>query len=68
MLTRIPVPGAVVSGTQYVLEFDSDKIAGVDMSRPIMDVPGDPGRKEFTGGASLTLHFADLADAPKWVE
>ena len=26
MLIRIPVPGALVSGTEYVLEFDPDKI------------------------------------------
>jgi hypothetical protein len=68
MLIRIPVPGALVSGTEYVLEFDPDKIDSIEMNRPVMDVPGDPGRKEFTGRASLILHFATLEDAPRWVE
>jgi hypothetical protein len=68
MLIRIPVPGAIASGTEYVLEFDSDAIDSVEMNRPVKYVPGNPGRKQFTGRASLTLHFAALADAPKWVE
>jgi len=68
MMIRIPVPGAVIAGTEYVLEFDSDKIASVEMDRPIRYDPDDPGRKEFAGLSSLTLRFATLEDAPKWVE
>lgn len=62
MLIRIPVPGV-----EYVIEFDSDKIAGVSTPHDVVDVPGVPGRKELPGPNSLVLHFATLDDAPRWV-
>lgn len=62
-LIRIPVPGA-----KHVIEFDSDKIAGIEMPREVADVPGEPGRRELPGPNALILRFATLDDAPKWVE
>ena len=65
MLIRIPVNGAEIDGATYVIEFDSAKVDRVEMSRGMTDVEG---RKEFTGRSTLTLEFAELADAPKWVK
>ena len=63
MLITIPVPGV-----EYALEFDSDKITGVETPRDVADVPGMPGRRELPGPNRLILHFATLDDAPKWVD
>jgi hypothetical protein len=60
MLIRLQIPGV-----KYAIEFDSDKIAGVELP---LEIAGVPGRKEHTGQSSLILHFAALDDRPKWVE
>ena len=65
-LIRIPVPGAVASGTVYVIEFDSDKIETVQLPREVAD--GPDGEHRLTGRSSLILRFATLDDAPRWVE
>ncbi|HTX49209.1 MAG TPA: hypothetical protein VME40_07450 [Caulobacteraceae bacterium] len=63
-LIRIPVPG-----TEHVIEFDSDKITGVETPREVADMlAAEPGRAYYPGPNRLTLHFATLDDAPKWVE
>jgi hypothetical protein len=62
-LTRIQIPGC-----EYALEFDTDKITGVELPRDVVDVPGQPGRREMPGPSRLILHFATLDDAPRWVE
>jgi hypothetical protein len=61
MMIKIPIPG-----TEYAIEFDSDKIDTVHMPREVAD--DGPGEHRLTGPNSLILRFATLADAPKWVE
>lgn len=66
MIIRIPVPDV-----KFALEFDSDKITGVETPREVVDVTlGADGSRRFelAGPNSLILHFATLDDLPKWVE
>ena len=53
MKVRIPVPDALTADYPYAVEFDSDKISGIQLSGGL-------------GGSRLILDFADLEDAPKW--
>jgi hypothetical protein len=64
-IVRIPVPGAWVKDKRYVIEFDSDKMTGVEMTRGMVDIGG---QQEFDGTNRITLKFDNFADAPRWVE
>lgn len=60
MLIRIPVPGV-----EHVIEFDPDKIDGIETPHEMTD---GPGRREFTGRSSLILHFATPDAQPRWTQ
>jgi hypothetical protein len=65
VIIKIPIPGAIASRAGYSIEFDSDKIDVVHMTRGL--VPGPEG-PELTMQSKLTLEFATTDDAPKWVK
>jgi hypothetical protein len=65
-IIRVPIPDAWIDGRNFVIEFDSDNLSGVEMIRDLADV--GEGRKEFTGDNRVTFKFNNFADAPRWVE
>lgn len=65
MIIKIPIPGAMVGRVGYSIEFDSDKIDVVQMTRGL--TPGPEGM-ELTTRSKMTLEFATTEDAPKWVK
>lgn len=65
MIIKIPMPETLAGRTGYSIEFDTDKIDVVQMTRGLVPGPDGP---ELTMQSKLTLEFATTEDAPKWVK
>jgi hypothetical protein len=65
-IVQIPIPAEWIKGRNFVIEFDTDRVSGVEMIRDLADAGSD--RKELTGANRVTFKFDNFADAPRWVE
>lgn len=68
-IVRIPIPEAWAEradGKHYAIEFDTEKIYGIDMNRDL--IPDGEGGKTFAGTSQLIFRFEKLDDVPKWIE
>jgi len=70
----VPIPGTIIKGKQYAIEFDSDHIVGVGLEHGMRIVPSDKPYvvREPDGTTKLSFkiefEFEDRDRAPKWVE